>query len=257
MSYVKQTHASGMVGLVLLAVAVSWIAKVVLAGGFENLFDPNAASEAALVEELAAYPGNEMLFEQLETSFPDEYEDFTETLGRAARGPGGEDRVLVAGGEWIARFFARHSNDFAASPIEHLDRVITLEQGFFEDLRAHDEYACAAMAKREPLDQPLPQKFDTAGDAILAARFAAIRGGRSNQQLRFKTTPEDYAAVEATMRGNGLNDEQVEVAFGVADPASIGAPLACEMQIELIRAIRAQPEESRALLIGDYVVGKT
>lgn len=256
MSYSKQTQASGMIGVVVLFLVGSFIARIVFAGGFENYFVPGKAEENALVAELAAYPGNEVLFDQLETSFPRDYDDFTEELARAARGPGGDDRVLIAGTEWIANFFASHTNDFRAAPIARLDAVIELEQALFEQLRDYDEYACAAYAKREPLDQPLPDRFDEASGAVVAARIAAIRSGRTHKELRLALTPEDYAAVDATMRAKGLNDEQIAVVFGEADPATIGAPLACEMQIELIKAIRAQPEERRALLISAYAGGK-
>lgn len=255
MSYSKQTQASGMIGLFVLAIAGSLIGRIIYAGGFENFFVPGKSEENALVAELATYPGNQVLFDQLETSFPRQYEDFTEELARAARSPGGDDRVVIAGSAWIADFFASHSNDFGAAPIEQLDEVIGLEQTLFEDLRDHDEFACAAYAKREPLDKALPERFDEASGALVAARIAAIQAGRAHRLLRLKVTPEDFAAVEATMRAKGLNDEQIAVAFDEADPATIGAPLACEMQIELIKAIRAQPEDRRALLITAYAGG--
>ena len=88
-----------------------------------------------------------------------------------------------------------------------------------------------------------------------STRIGAIRGGRSDQQLRLKLNPGHWQALDDSLRANGLNDEQVAVVFGEAEPGSIGAPLACEMAIELVRAIRQQPEEPRALLISAYVSG--
>ena len=255
MSFLEQKHASGMVGLVVLAIAGSLIARVLMAGGFENYFIPGKALENEVVEQLEAYPGNDVLLERLESDFPRAYDDLTETIGRAARGPGDENRVLVAANLWVLKFFASHDRDFAAAPIASLDRVMELQQSFLQDLRAHDEYACAAYAKGEPQEQPLPERFDEAGGQIVAARFAAIRAGRIDQQLRLGLNPGHWDALTQTMRENGLNDDQIAVAYGEADPASIGAPLACEMAIELVSAIRAQPEEPRALLIGKYMSG--
>lgn len=255
MAFKDQNHASGMVALVLLAIVGGLIGRVVWAGGVEEYFIPGKAIESEVMAQLEAYPGNEALLEQLETSFPDAYDDFSEVVGAAARGPGGEDRVLIAANTWINRFFANHANDFGAAPLVHLDRVMELEQQFLEDLRAHDEYACAAYAKGQPQDRPLPESFDVTGGEIAKARFAAIRAGRSDQQLRLALNPGHWQALETTMRERGLNDEQIAVVFGEADPQSIGAPLACEMAIELVSAIRAQPDEPRALLIGAYVSG--
>jgi hypothetical protein len=255
MSFATQKHASGMIGVLVVGLIGWFIFRAVLAGGFENMMIPGAALENEVVEQLEAYPGNDVLLERLEADFPRAYDDFTEAMGRAARGQGGENRVLVAANVWMGNFFASHDRDFAAAPIANLDRVIDLEQDFLESLRDHDEYACAAYAKGEAQDRKLPESFDAAGGEIVAARFSAIAAGRNDQQLRLGLTPTDYEALEATMRGNGLNDEQIAVVYGAADPASIGAPLACEMAIELVSAIRAQPEERRALLIGSYASG--
>lgn len=241
--------------MLILGIIVTVCIRAFNAGGFENLLIPAKKLENELAAEMATYPGNDVLFEQLEAKFPDSYDRFTETLANAARAPGPEDRVVVAGNAWIMRFFAAHEEDFSAAPLDQLDRVMELEKAFYEDLRGHDEFACASYAKGEPLDTVLPERFDIAGGEIVAARLEAIQGGRLDQQLRFALTPTDYEALEATLRGNGLNDEQVAVVFGTADPASIGAPLACEMQIELITAIQAQPDERRALLIGAYAGG--
>lgn len=256
MGFVQQKHASGMVGLLIVGIVGSLLVRAWWAGGFDNLLIPGKAAENAVVAQMEAYPGNEVLLDRLEADFPRAYDDLTETLGRAARGPGGEDRVLIAANLWVLNFFASHDRDFAAAPIETLDHVMELQQTFLEDLREHDEYACAAFAKGQPQDEPLPESFDIAGGEIIAARFAAIKAGRTDQQLRLGLTPAHWQALVETMRENGLNEEQIAVAFGEADPASIGAPLACEMAIELVSAIRAQPrEEPRALLIGAYVSG--
>lgn len=255
MSYSQQKHASGMIGVVILGLVGWLIVRIVLAGGPEEFFIPGAALENEIVAELEAYPGNDVLLEQLETNFPRAFDDFKETLGRAARSDGPEDRVLVVGNRWIAEFFASHDRDFAGAPIANLDAVINLELGFLESLRDHDEYACAAYAKGEPQDEPLPESFDAAGGEIVAARISAILAGRSDQQLRFALSPTDYAALTATLRQNGLNDEQIDVVYGAAEPGSIGAPLACEMALELVKAIRSQPEEPRALLIAAYTSG--
>ena len=144
MSFADQKHASGMIGALIAMLVIGLIVRVVWAGGFENYFIPGKALENEVVEQLETYPGNAVLLEQLEATFPREYEDFTDTLGRAARGPGDEDRVIEAGNRWIGEFFANHQNDFAAAPIADLDRVMELELAFLNSMRAHDEYACAA-----------------------------------------------------------------------------------------------------------------
>ena len=255
MAFKDQTPASGLVALVLLAIVLSVIGRAIYAGGFENFFIPGKAEENAVMEKLADYPGNAVFMEELEASFPDAYDDLSKALGRAARGPGGEDRVVIAGQAWMNGFFANHARDFAGAPIDRLDRVMELEQEFLGNLRDHDEYACAAYAKGEPFEAPLPEAFDELSGEISSARIAAIRGGRSDQQLRLKLNPGHWQALDDTLRARGLNDEQVSVLFGAAEPGSIGAPLACEMAIELVSAIREQPEEPRALLTSVYVSG--
>lgn len=255
MAFKDRTPASGMLALVLLAIVGSLVGRVVYAGGFENFFIPGKAEENAIMADLAEYPGNAVFMEELEASFPREYDDFSEAVGRAMRAPGGEDRVVIAANTWVNGFFANHARDFAAAPIDQLDRVMELEQEFLAELRAHDEYACAAYAKGDPFEKPLPDRFDQMSGEISRARIAAIRGGRSDQQLRLKLNPGHWQALDDSLRANGLNDEQVAVLFGEAEPGSIGAPLACEMAIELVGAIRTQPEEPRALLISAYVSG--
>ena len=207
--------------------------------------------------ELETVPGNRVIMEQLEADFPRDFDDFSDVVGAAVRSEEPEDRVIVAANNWITNFFANHSNDFAAAPMTNLDAVIDLELGLLQSLKAHDEFACADYAKGEPQDQPLPEELDQEAGAIVAARFSAIRAGRSDQQLRLLATPSDFDALQQTMADRGLNQEQIAVAFGQADSASIGAPLACKMAIELVNAIRDQPEERRALLIGAYVTGQT
>ncbi len=255
MSFAQQKSASSWIGLLIAGLVISIIVRVIWAGGFENFFVPGKAFENAVVEQLEGYPGNAVVFERLEADFPRAYDDFTEQLAFAARSEGSDDRVLIAANIWLNEFFASHAADFAGAPLEQLDQVMELEEQFLTDLATHDEYACAAFARNEPQPEPLPESFDEAGAAIVAARFAAIKGGRTNQQLRLGLTPAAYDAVEVTMREKGLGDEQIAVVFGEADPGTIGAPLACEMAIELVRAIRAQPEEERALLIGAYASG--
>lgn len=255
MSFATQKQASGLVGLLLLGLVGWMIVRMIAAGGIENFFIPGKALENEIVEQLEAYPGNAALLERLEADFPRSYDDFTETLARAARSPGPDDRVLIAANAWVELFFVSHDRDFAAAPIANLDQVMELEQDFLEALRDHDEFACANYAKGAAQDKKLPESFDVAGGEIIVSRFAAIRAGRSDQQMRLGLTPADHDAVEATLREKGLNDEQIAVVFGQEDPESIGAPLACEMALELVSAIRAQPEERRALLIGAYASG--
>ena len=255
MSFSDRKSASSMIGVLIFGLVAWLVVRIFWAGGFENFFVPGAALENEIVAELEAYPGNDVLLSRLEADFPKAYEDLKETLGRAARSAGPENRILVAANQWVVRFFASHDRDFAAAPIANLDTVMELEQNFLEALRDHDEYACAAYAKAEPQDRPLPESFDIMGGEIVGSRISAIQAGRGDQQLRLGLSQLDYDALTETLRSNGLNDAQIDVVYGEAEPGSIGAPLACEMAIELVRAIRAQPEEPRALLIGRYVSG--
>ena len=255
MAFSDQKHASGLIGVVILGIVGSLIVRIFWAGGIENFFDPELALGNEVIEQLEAYPGNEVVFERLEEDFPDAYQDFTLTLSRAAQMEGPEDRVLIAGNNWINMFFASYAEDFKAAPLPALDNVMALEAQFLRDLKAHDEFACAFYARNEPQDQPLPESFDEASAEIVTARFDTILAGRRDQQLRLGITPSMYEAVEQTMRDKGLNDEQISVVFGEAEPGTIGAPLACEMAIELVDAIREQPDDARALLNGAYASG--
>ena len=255
MSFLKQEHASGMIGLVVLGIAATLIVRVMLAGGFENYFDPTNRMEEAVQFQLKKVPGNATLLAQLEQDFPDEHDDFVDTVGVAARAEGPDNRVLVAANAWIARFFAAHARDFAAAPDAVLDTVIAAEHAYFADLQNNDEITCGAMVTGTPLDQPLPAALEEKAGALVAAKFAAIKAGRTDQQLRLALTPEDGAAMQAALRERGLGDEQLAVLAGEADPGSISKPMACEIAVALTDAIKAQPPGRRALLIGAMMGG--
>jgi hypothetical protein len=255
MSFLKQEHASGMIGLVVLGIAATLIVRVTLAGGFENYFDPTNRMDEAVQFQLKKVPGNATLLAQLEQDFPDEHDDFVDTVGAAARAEGPDNRVLVAANAWIARFFAAHARDFAAAPDAVLDKVIAAEHAYFADLQKNDEITCGAMVTGTPLDQPLPAALEEKAGALVAAKFAAIKAGRTDQQLRLALTPEDGAAMQAALRERGLVDEQLAVLAGEADPGSISKPMACEMAVALADAIRAQPQGRRSLLVGAMMGG--
>lgn len=255
MSFVKQEHASGMIGLVILGVAATLIVRVLMAGGFENYFDPTNRVDEAVQVQLKKVPGNATLLARLEQDFPDEHENFVDTVGAAARAEGAENRVLVAANAWIARFFAAHARDFAAAPDDVLDTVNAAEHAYFTDLQKNDEITCGAMVTGTPLDQPLPEALEERAGALVAAKFAAIKAGRTARQLRLSLTPEDGAAMQKALRERGLTDEQLAVLAGEADPGSISKPMACEMAVALTDAIKAQPQGRRALLIGAMMGG--
>lgn len=257
MSFLKQTHASGMVGLVLLGIAASLIVRVTLAGGFPNFLDPASRIDSAVMRQLEKVPGNAILLAQLEQDFPEEYGDFVDAVGAAARAEGPDNRVLLAANAWIAKFFAAHARDFAAAPDATLDSVNAAEYALLADLQRNDAITCGAMVTGTPLDQPLPAALEEKAGALLAAKFAAIKAGRTDQQLRLALTPEDGAAMQAALRERGLTDEQLAVLAGEADAGSISKPMACEMAVALADAIRAQPQGRRALLIGAMMGGVT
>ena len=255
MSFLKQEHASGMVGLVLLGMAGLLIVRVTMAGGFANFLDPSNRIDEAVMAQLGKVPGNAILLAQLEQDFPEEHGDFVDAVGAAARAEGPDNRVLVAANGWIARFFAAHARDFAAAPEAVLDSVNAAEHALLSDLQRNDEITCGALVTGTPLDQPLPPALEEKAGALLAARFAAIKAGRTDQQLRLALTPEDGAAMNAALRERGLDDAQMAVLAGEADPGSISKPMACDMAVAFTDAIRAQPPGRRALLIGATMGG--
>jgi hypothetical protein len=255
MGFLKQEHASGMVGLVVLGAAALLFVRVTMAGGFENFFDPSNRVDEAVLAQLKKVPGNATLLAQLEQDFPEEHEDFVDTVGAAARAEGADNRVVVAANAWIAGFFAAHARDFAAAPDAVLDKVIAAEQAYYTDLQRNDEITCGAMVTGTPLDRPLPATLEEKAGALVAAKFAAIKAGRTDQQLRLALTPEDGKAMQAALRERGLSDEQLAVLAGEADPGSISKPMACEMAVALTDAIRAQPQGRRALLVGAMMGG--
>lgn len=255
MSFVSTKHASGMVGLVLVAVAARMIFGAIEAGGFDNYIYPAGKVDKAVMAELGKFPGNEVLLTQLERDFPDEHDDFAETVGAAARGSGADDRVLVAANAWMNRFLAAHARDFAAAPLPALDAVISAEQAYLEGLQAYDSFVCGAVVTGAPLDRPLTAALEEKAGAVVARKFAAIKAGRVDQQLRLALTPLDREAMNTALRERGLVEEQIKVLAGEADPSSISQPMACELAVTFNDAVRAQPDGRRALLIGSRLAG--
>jgi hypothetical protein len=255
MSFLTTKHASGMVGLVLVAVAARMVFGAIEAGGFDNYIYPAGKVDKAVMAELGKFPGNAVLLSQLERDFPDEHDDFVDTVGAAARAAGPDNRVLVAANAWMNRFLAAHARDFAAAPLPALDAVIAAEQAYLEDLQAYDEFVCGAVVTGTPLDRPLTSALEEKAGAMVARQFAAIKAGRVDQQLRLALTPRDREAMNAALRERGLLDDQIKVLSGEADPSSISRPLACELAVKVNDAIRAQPDGRRALLIGTKLSG--
>lgn len=255
MSFLTTKHASGLVGVVLLAYVVRLGLGVVAAGGVENYFNPRGAMDQELMAELGRFPGNGVLIAQLEADFPDEYEDFVDKVGKAARGTGPDNRVLVVANSWLGTFLAAHARDFAGAPLPALDAVLAAEQTYLAGLQAYDPIVCGAVVTGAPLDKPLTATLEEQAGALMASKFAAIRAGRVDQQLRFAITPKDREALVGALEERGLMEDQMKVLSGEADPSSISGELACEAAVTLNEAIRAQPDSRRALLIGAKLGG--
>ncbi|MBA4009048.1 MAG: hypothetical protein C0486_09755 [Erythrobacter sp.] len=255
MSFLTTKHASGLVGVVLLAYVVRLGLGVVAAGGVENYFNPRGAMDQELMAELGKFPGNGVLIAQLEADFPDEYEDFVDKVGKAARGTGPDNRVLVVANSWLGTFLAAHARDFAGAPLPALDAVLVAEQTYLAGLQAYDPIVCGAVVTGAPLDKPLTATLEEQAGALMASKFAAIKAGRVDQQLRFAITPKDREALVGALKERGLMEDQMKVLSGEADPSSISGELACEAAVKLNEAVRAQPDSRRALLIGAQLGG--
>jgi hypothetical protein len=244
-----------MVGLVVLGLVARLGFGVVSAGGIENYFYPAGAVDQAVMTELGKFPGNGVLIAQLESDFPDEYKDFVDKVGKAARGQGPDNRVLVAANAWLNRFLAAHARDFAGAPLPALDAVLAAEQAYLTGLQAYDPLVCGAVVTGAPLDKPLTAALEQQAGTLVASQLAAIKAGRTNQQLRFALTPRDREAMAAALKERGLVEDQMKVLSGEADASSISGELACEAAVKVNDAIRAQPEGRRALLVGGKLGG--
>jgi hypothetical protein len=255
MSFLTTKHASGMIGVVLLGLVVRLGFGVAAAGGIENYFYPKGAVDQAMMAELSKFPGNGVLIAKLEADFPDEYKDFVSKVSKAARVEGAQNRVPVAANAWLATFLAAHARDFAGAPLPALDAALAAEQTLLEGLQAYDPIVCGAVVTGAPLDKPLTAALEEQAGALMASRFAAIKAGRTDQQLRFAITPKDRAALAAALNERGLVEDQMKVLTGEADPSSISGEMACEAAVKLNEAIRVQPDSSRALLIGAKLGG--
>lgn len=255
MSFLTTKHASGMIGVVILGLVARLGFGVVTAGGIDNYFNPRGAVDQELMAELGKFPGNGVLIARLESDFPDEYKDFVDKIGKAARAQGPDDRVLVVANMWLGDFLAAHTRDFAAAPMPALDAVLAAERAYLEGLAAYDELVCGAVVTGTPLDKPLTPALEEQAGALVASKFAAIKAGRTDQQLRFALTPKDREAVAAALKERGLGEDQLKVLSGEADASSISGEMACEAAVKVNEAIRAQPESRRALLIGAQLGG--
>lgn len=255
MSFLTTKHASGMIGLVVLGLVARVGFGVVQAGGFENYFYPAGAIDKELVAQLGKFPGNGVLIARLEADFPDEYKDFVGKVGKAARAGGGEKQVLLVANRWLGTFLAAHARDFAAAPLPALDAALAAEQTFLAGLEAYDPLVCGAVVAGTPLDKPLTAELEEKAGALVASKFAAIKAGRTDQQLRFAITPKDREALASDLKARGLGEDQMKVLSGEADPSSVSGELACEAAVTLNEAIRAQPDSRRALLIGAKLGG--
>ena len=255
MSFLTAKHASGMIGLVVLGLVARVGFGVVAAGGFNNYFYPAGAVDQEVMAELGKFPGNGVLIAQLEADFPDEYKDFVDKVGKAARAQGPDNQVLVVANSWLGSFLAAHARDFAGAPLPALDAALAAEQTYLAGLQAYDPIVCGAVVTGAPLDKPLTAALEEQAGAVVASKFAAIKAGRTDQQLRFAITPKDREALVGDLKARGLVEDQLKVLSGEADPSSISGELACEAAVTLNEAIRAQPDSRRALLIGAKLGG--
>ena len=255
MSFLTTKHASGMIGLVVLGLVARVGFGVVQAGGIDNYFNPRGAVDQEMMAQLGKFPGNGVLIAQLEADFPDEYKDFVARIGKTARAGGGEKQVLLVANTWLGTFLAAHTRDFAAAPLPALDTALAAEQTYLKGLEAYDPIVCGAVVTGTPLDKPLTADLEEKAGAVMASRFAAIKAGRTDQQLRFAITPKDREALAAALKQRGLVEDQMKVLTGEADPSSISGEMACEAAVTLNEAIRAQPDSRRALLIGAKLGG--
>lgn len=255
MSFLTTKHASGLVGVVLLGLVVRLGFAVAAAGGIDNYFYPAGAVDQELMAELGKFPGNGVLIARLEADFPDEYKDFVGKVGKAARRQGPDNQVQVVANTWLNGFLAAHARDFAGAPLPALDAVLAAEQTFLAQLQDYDPIVCGAVVSGAPLDKPLTAGLEEQAGALVASKFAAIKAGRTDQQLRFAITPKDREALATDLKRRGLVEDQMKVLSGEADPSSISGELACEAGVKLNEAIRAQPDSRRALLIGAKLGG--
>lgn len=256
MAYTDQKLPHKMLGVFLLVVVVGMAIRYFVAGGFIEYYSPDKRLENDIAAELEKQPGGAMLLARLEADFPDRHDDLLETLTRAAKADGPPDRIGKAANQWIAGFFANHENDFKAAPIESLDKVIDLEAKMLATMQSDYPEICTDYAYGVPQKMALPEDIRTVSDTIMDARFAAIKAGRVDQQMRLALTPPDFEALNKTLVAQGTNAEQLAYIDGSSDGIDLSDEEACGAAVNLVSAVRAQPEYQRALLIGAYVVGR-
>lgn len=239
----------GVIGLLVLAYAVRFVA----AGGIEEYFNPNKKYENAIVAAFEKQPGNLAVLRAMERQFPLEYEDFLDTMTKAAAS-GRQEDILRDGSAFLQRFAARHASDFSNAPDALLIKVADSESRLFASLAAKSKIDCAdyVFGTLQPEIPLNPETRKLLGETA-AARIEAISGGRTHQTVRLGVTPVEGKALIAAMQARGASAAQLAAMRGEIDPETLSVEDQCYAGINLVEGIRAQPPEVEALLASDLL----
>ncbi|MCP5396267.1 MAG: hypothetical protein H6918_05985 [Sphingomonadaceae bacterium] len=254
MSFLSETSASQKIGVIIAAIVGGLIVRFVMAGGIEEYYNPSKQIENRIVEAMEARPGDLAVLQAMRDYFPLEYDDLLESMTDAAMADAPAEDVMRAGSRELARFMARHPNDFAAAPEANLSEVLRTESALLEALLAEDPVACGdyIFGTMEPAD-PLSEETGKLIGEAAASKIKAMAAGRADQQLRLATTPSDLRKLTDTMRERGASAEQIALFTDNIDTAVLGSEEQCEAALHLVKAIEAQKPSSRALLVATFL----
>lgn len=256
MSFLSKELDSNKIGIVIGIIVVGLIGRIIWAGGIEEYFSPNKQVENAIVSALESQPGGAIMLSQLESDFPLEYEDLLSAMTNQAVRDQSPDNIVEAGNQWLRRFFASHSKDFKFAPIGSLDTVLSTEATALAAMYEHEPQLCDNYIRGWALPGNLPEKVSQSIGSAVAAKFAAIRAGRDDQQLRLDLTPYDLGELTNALTAGGMNEDELAfVLDGVRDGVEESGEK-CKAIQGLVAGVQNQPEDRRALLVSAIVVGK-
>ncbi|ANU08636.1 hypothetical protein [Paraurantiacibacter namhicola] len=255
MSFASRTSPSQLIGVIIGLIVCGLIVRMVMAGGVEEFFNPTKQVENEIEAAMKSRPGDLAIIQAIETHFPEEYEAMLENMAEAAMGQQSGEAVADAGSSELARFMARHPNDFAAAPDEALSVVLQHEGTLLDGLLAQDPVLCSDyIMGRMQVDDPLPDSVLQLIGQSAASKVKAMAAGRADQQLRFKTTPADLAALGETMRVRGASELQVSMFLSDSGAAeALDDIQRCEGAIHLVKGIEQQTAGRRALLVATFL----
>lgn len=251
MSFLSEESAAQKVGLVLGIIVIGLVARMVMAGGIEEYFNPAKRVENRIVEVMEEHPGDLIILQTMRDYFPHEYEDLLDAMSDVAVAGAPPEVVIAAGNRELAAFLHRHKNDFGNAPSDSLDAALDAELALLQALRGEDPGACSAYAYGIGLfeGEPSPATLELLGNAI-ASKVRAMYAGRTNQQIRFDLVPHEIEAWNESMMALGASEAQAIVARVGSDEFVMDDGQRCQAAIYALEATRQQDRNARDLLTG-------